>query len=194
MRSALRDVLHDLGHDLATLSCLVEALRGDPMLPAQARRRVELIDEEMVRLRDHVRHAVMRSAEPVSLSVRDVAERIVVLSDEAAETSVVLRPGTQAWLRVDESVLWRILRNVVDNAVRAAGPSGRVEVDVTSVDGQVAIEVSDDGLGFGNGSSGWATRGLNIVTGLVAACGGTFDVRARLPRGTCVRIVFQGEP
>lgn len=194
MPSALRDLLHDLGHDLATLSCLVEGLRGDPGLPEQALRRVELIDQEMIRLRDHVRQVVERSSAPGVVSVRSMAERIVVLIDEVAETRVVLRPGDEVSLRITESVLWRILKNVVDNAVRAAGPAGRVEVGAAlSGNGQVIVEVADDGPGYPNGPPGWASRGLSIVTGLVAACGGSFDVRARLPRGTCVRIVLQGD-
>jgi len=194
MPSALRDLLHDLGHDLATLSCLVEGLRGDAGLPEQTLRRVELIDQEMIRLRDHVRQAVERSSAPGVVSVRSMAQRVVVLIDEVAETRVVLRPGDDVSLRITESVLWRILKNVVDNAVRAAGPGGRVEVGAAlSGNGQVIVEVADDGPGYPNGSPGWASRGLKIVTGLVAARGGSFDVRARLPRGTCVRIVLQGD-
>ena len=182
MPGGYRDLLHDLGDDLATLSCLVEALRGDPMLPAQARRRVELIDEEMARLRDHVQHAVTRSPQPGTVSVREVAERVVTLTDAAAPTRVVLRRGAAASLCIDEPMLWRIVKNVVDNAVRAAGPSGRVEVDVAESAGQVIISVADDG----NGSPG----SLGIVRGLVSARGGTVDVRARLPRGTCVRVAL----
>ncbi|MET9634299.1 HAMP domain-containing sensor histidine kinase [Lentzea sp. NPDC006480] len=194
MPSTLWDLLHDLGHDLATLSCLVEVLRDDSELPERTLRKVELIDQEMLRLRDHVRQAVERSSTPGVVSVRSMAERIVVLIDEVAETCVVLRPGDDVSLRITESVLWRILKNVVDNAVRAAGPAGRVEVDAAlSGNGQVVVEVADDGPGFPNGSAGWASRGLKIVTGLVAACGGSFDVRPRLPRGTCVRIVLQGD-
>ncbi|MFI6094741.1 sensor histidine kinase [Lentzea sp. NPDC051213] len=194
MPSALRDLLHDLGHDLATLSCLVEGLRDDPRLPAQTLRKVELIDQEMIRLRDHVGQVFERSSAPGVVSVRSMAQRIVVLIDEAADTRVVMRPGDDVSLRITESVLWRILKNVVDNAVRAAGPGGRVEVDAAlSGNGQVVLEVADDGPGFPTGSPERASRGLSIVTGLVAACGGSFDVRARLPRGTCVRIVLQGD-
>ena len=195
MPSAVRDLLHDLGHDLATLSCLVEGLRDDPNLSTQTLRKVELIDHEMVRLRNHVGQVVERSSAPGVVSVRTMVEQMVTLVDEVAETRVVLSPGDDMSLRITESVLWRILKNVVDNAVRAAGPTGRVEVRaVLSGSGQVVVEVADDGPGFPNGAPGWASRGLNIVTGLVEACGGSFDMRARLPRGTCARIVLQADP
>ncbi len=51
------------------------------------------------------------------------------------------------------ALLWRVLTNVVDNAARAAGPSGRVGVTVGSgrAAPRAAIEVIDDGPGFGQG-------------------------------------------
>ena len=57
----------------------------------------------------------------------------------------------------DEIALRRSARNLVDNAVRAAGPDGRVEVAVRREGSRAVLEVSDDGPGFGRmpTSRGW---------------------------------------
>jgi signal transduction histidine kinase len=47
----------------------------------------------------------------------------------------------------DPDALSRLIQNLVDNAVVAAGPSGRVEVDVTRSGGEVYVSVSDNGPG-----------------------------------------------
>ena len=50
---ALRGLLHDLGHEVTTLSYLVEAVRGDVSLPADSGYRLELLSLEMSRLQRH---------------------------------------------------------------------------------------------------------------------------------------------
>ena len=49
---AVRGLLHDLGHEMTTLSYLVEAVRGDVDLPEDAGYRLELLSLEMSRLLD----------------------------------------------------------------------------------------------------------------------------------------------
>jgi signal transduction histidine kinase len=186
---ALRGLLHDIGHDLATLSYLVEAVRGDPDLSTETRRRVDLIEQETTRLLDHIRHAVSDTPKPESVSVRGLVNQIVTLADQAHETSVVLSPGDPVTLHTDGAVLWRVVTNVVDNAVRAAGPSGRVQVSLTG-GREVVIDVADDGPGFGNGPNGWSSMGMGIVTGLTTASGGSLDVQPAQPHGTRVRLTF----
>src|SRR3981081_1285573 len=50
----VRGLLHDLGHQMTTLSYLVEAVRGDTELPGDAGVRLELLSLEMSRLLDIV--------------------------------------------------------------------------------------------------------------------------------------------
>ena len=49
---AVRGLLHDLGHQMTTLSYLVEAVRGDLDMPGDADMRLELLSLEMSRLLD----------------------------------------------------------------------------------------------------------------------------------------------
>jgi signal transduction histidine kinase len=53
-------------------------------------------------------------------------------------------------LNVDRTALESILRNLLDNAVKAcvAGPGTRIEVTAVHANGKAELTVRDDGLGF----------------------------------------------
>ncbi len=102
-------------------------------------------------------------------------------------------PGPSVRIPVPAAVLWRVLSNVVDNAARAVGPAGRVEVAILRGK-QAVIEVTDDGPGFGNGPAGMASLGLRVAGALLASCGGQLEVAAPVAGGTQVRIVLPTQP
>ncbi|AXB44430.1 sensor histidine kinase [Amycolatopsis albispora] len=189
-----REFLHDLGHSLATLSYLVEAVRADHELRPGTRRRVDAIDQETNRLLAMVRDAMAPGDQPrlAVVDVREVLEQIVSLVSLASETTVVVTPGPPVSLLVDESLLWRMVANLVDNAVRAAGPGGRVEVSAGQEQGVTVVDVADNGPGFGAGQGGWASLGLGIVERLAEACRCRFEVVTAASGGTRVRLAFGG--
>lgn len=191
---AVRGLLHDLGHEMATLSYLVEAVRGDPALPASSASRIELISREVSRLLDLV--ATEMLDEPLAggedtVNVRALANQMAQLANAAQMATVVVIPGPDVHVDVNPTLLWRVLSNVVGNAARAAGPGGRVEVTIADTGGTV-IEVTDDGPGFGNGEPGLACLGLRVVTSLLSSCGGTLAVLSPDPGGTRVRMMLPG--
>jgi signal transduction histidine kinase len=71
--------------------------------------------------------------------------------------------------------LRRALMNVVDNAVRAAGPRGRVLVTVRPGPASVRILVEDDGPGFGKVDGGTGL-GLVITRQALEALGGGLSI------------------
>ncbi|MGH4021358.1 MAG: sensor histidine kinase [Pseudonocardiaceae bacterium] len=184
-------MLHDLGRDLATLSYLVELVRDGPDLGDVTRRHVDLIEHELKRLTELVRDKVVKGPEPIVLSVRPMLEQITSLAAMPNGTQVHLLSGDDVCMRIDGSYLWRMVGNVLDNAIRAAGPRGHVEVTVSGGP-DVLIEVTDDGPGFGHARNGSASLGLGIVTGLAKACGGSLLVRPTEPRGTRAQLMFAG--
>src|SRR5579859_1124940 len=74
---ALRGLLHDLGHEVTTLSYLVEAVRGDTALPPDSGYRLELLALELSRLGDIIRHGVAGdgTGDAGLVNVRDLAAR-----------------------------------------------------------------------------------------------------------------------
>jgi signal transduction histidine kinase len=81
----------------------------------------------------------------IEASVAEVAERAqrhgVRIAIDVPEALV---------LTIDRTALESILRNLLDNAVKAcvAGPGTRIEISAVRADGKVELTVRDDGLGF----------------------------------------------
>ncbi|HEY4569454.1 MAG TPA: ATP-binding protein [Kribbella sp.] len=87
----------------------------------------------------------------------------------------------------DPTLLRRAIGNLLDNACRAAGAGGTVQIHVDLVDGDARVEVSDDGPGFGDVAPGTGL-GLRVVAEAVRACAGRMEIRSTPAVGTSVRI------
>jgi signal transduction histidine kinase len=191
---ALRGLLHDLGHEVTTLSYLVEAVRGDTSLPGGSAYRLELVSVEMSRLSDLIQqglHGDVTGGAAEVISVRDLAAQLTRLAELAYPADVTLLPGADVTVTIDPLLLWRVLSNVVDNAARAAGTGGRVTVAVRQ-DGTPLVDVTDDGPGFGLGPKGTASLGLGVVRSLLEACGGSLAVGSPPGGGTTVQVTLPG--
>jgi signal transduction histidine kinase len=92
----------------------------------------------------------------------------------------VLIDGEQALVR-------RAVSNMLDNACRAAGPSGTVTVRVGVDTDETKVEVVDDGAGFGGIPSGTG-HGLQVVAAAVRACKGRLEISSGPGAGTTVRL------
>ncbi|KAA9160911.1 sensor histidine kinase [Amycolatopsis acidicola] len=186
-----RDVLHDIGHEIVTLGYLIESILAEVALPVPVRRRALLISQQADRLRALVDDTISGVHRQEVVAVRPLLEELVTQAELAHPARVVLAPAGSLSLEVDRTALWRILSNLLTNAVHAAGPGGRVDVAITR---QLppTIEISDDGPGFDGMPARRAGRGLATVARLSRACGATTRTSAREPRGTRVEIVFTG--
>jgi signal transduction histidine kinase len=191
----LRGVVHDIGNGLSTLALLLEAARAGTVSTFGL---LDLVEQETDRLLAVVHSGTRAGAdagpsEPVA--VRDVVAPIARVAAHVGETSVRVQPGADVVARVDPAVLSRVVTNLVDNAVRAAGPAGRVRLAVHragSVGQDVVIDVVDDGPGFPFGPPGSSRRGLELVNRLLATCGGRLELHEAAPRGTRARVVLPG--
>jgi signal transduction histidine kinase len=193
----LRGLLHDLGHQMTTLSYLVEAVRADSPQAPDSGFRLELLSAEMSRVLDLIDHGIYglhsdhQPDEWVTVELRPLAEQVARLAAFAHEADVVVLPGPGVHVQASPALLWRVLTNVVDNAGRAAGHGGRIRVAI-SQPAETIIEVADNGPGFGAGEAGTAALGLEIVDSLLSSCDGTMDVAVPAGGGTVVRIVLPG--
>ena len=194
----VRGLLHDLGHQMMTLSLLAEAVRDDSALSADSRQRMDLVMQEMFRIVDVIadcRTAGAAAGAPgdaATIDIRQLADEVAQLAGLAYETRVTVRPGRAAVLRVRTTLLWRVLANLVDNAVRAAGPAGRVDISIEQ-ERDTIVEVLDDGPGFGSGPGGTAGIGLTVVRQLLEADGARLELSTAPGGGTRARVIFSLE-
>lgn len=190
-----RQISHDIYHELSTIMLLASLLGSAPELDPGSRERARQILGETRWL--HQLHRAYedsisdtqgrrpRAVEPVRL---DQLTAEVVGAIQLSTLTRIGFTGTEAWARVDRLAFWRTLRNLVGNAVRAAGDDGRVEVRVSSVTGWVVAEVDDDGPGFGAVPAAAGSLGLGIVQDLAAAWGGELEIARGVLGGCCVRL------
>jgi len=190
---AMRGLLHDIGHEITAMSLLVDAVWEDRRLSARTRARLQLLGQELARLRDIITQEMAERSVDGTVSLRPLATQLTQLADAASAASVVLLPGPDVTAEASPELVWRVLANVVGNAARAAGAAGLVTVEIGQ-DAMATIDVTDDGPGFGNGPPGRASLGLRIVTSLLASCGGTLEIHPAGPAGTHVRIALPRPP
>jgi signal transduction histidine kinase len=186
---ALRGLLHDLGHEITTLTYLVEAVRTDRSLPDDSQYRLELVSLEMSRLTDLIQQGLTgdfaEGAE--TANVRDLLVQLTRVADLAFAAEVTLQPGAEVTADVNPLLLWRVLSNLVDNAARAAGDAGSVVLAIRDDEGPV-IDVTDTGPGFGAGPPGTASLGMGIVRSLLESCGGSLAVSSPPGGGTVISV------
>lgn len=183
----VQHVCHDVRQELAVIQALVELAAAEPDLPEQSLRRLHQIRARTSYITEMTRQIVERTASLIEL---DLA---AFVADAVAD--VQLHTETRCQLQVlpctvvaDAVLLRRAVLNMLDNAVRAAGPSGLVTVRV-SVEGQeLLIDIADTGPGFGQGTPGLASVGLSVVHDCARLHGGRVDSGTLRSGGAFVRL------
>ncbi len=139
--------------------------------------------------------------------------RIDTLLREVAALYVGVRDGLQielAWdagertAFVDPALLRQALVNLLDNAVEAMDGPGTIVLRGEVADGDLTIEVLDEGVGLPTEDTGKLTQpffstkgrgsgmGLALVHRIVSDHGGSLELRPRPGGGTVARIVLPG--
>jgi len=208
-------VSHELRTPLARLLALLESAElpgaDQPALLAQAREEVE----EMTELVDDILFLseLEQGREVVSLGETEAAPLLRALVADKTERAELA--GIRLELQIEDEQLLvplrrRMLRTVVDNllenAIRYAGEGATCIVALRRENGEIVLEVSDDGAGvpeedaprlferFFRSDRARTTRGsglgLAIVKHVVETAGGHVEARGSRGRGLDVRCVF----
>ena len=192
----VRGLLHDLGHQVMTLSLLADSVCGEGALSATAGQRMEIVKQEIFRIVELIADSMSpgtASARTEAIDLRQAAGEVAELVSVAHGTAVTVHPGGPAVISISASLLWRVLRNLVDNAARAAGPGGQVTIRIEQ-ELHTVLEIADTGPGFGCGTSGAAGLGLTVVRNLLHAAGGRLDIANDPEGGASVRVTFGLDP
>jgi len=178
----LRETFHDMRQPVANTMALAAAALTEPDLPAAARDRLEQIIEQAEWLADMIHDCLVarQQEEPADAGKpgHDLADLAHIVGEVIATECLtwpgevsVSTPAGPVWCIFDPALLRRAVSNVLDNAMRAAGPAGAVSVEIQQRDDAVLLAVEDNGPGFGAIPSG-AGLGLSAVTRNVIRYGG----------------------
>lgn len=193
-RTFLAEASHELRTPLTVLLGHLDRLGRNPM-DLEALTTAKATAERMRRLVEDLlalaRGEAERTLNPHIVDLRTLAE-------EAAREYGVRFKGEAAEVLGDPDRLLQLLRNLIANGVRAAGPEG-VEVRLLKEEGFARLEVEDHGPGippellphlfqrFARGTGGGAGLGLAIAQAIARAHGGEIKVESQ-PGRTLFRV------
>ena len=220
-RAFLADAAHELRTPIAGVQAAAETLLHhddqldhaerqhlQALLVREAERAGALISDLLAAAR--LDAGVDLDLAPVSLRtlVHSEIDRVRLLHPEATVTM----SGPEVVAHADAAKVSSILRNVIDNAMRAAGPQGKVHVLVREQDHLAIVEVWDSGPGVppsereriferlvrldhGRANdTGGSGLGLAIARGYARAHGGELSCEDPRGMGAMFRLVLPLEP
>lgn len=195
-----RELRHDIRHQIATIKLLASLIESAADVGPDTRQRAAQILHETQWL-DQLHRAyegilsdrdgaIRPTVEPIRLDV--IAAEVVGAVGLATSTQITLT-AEETWARADRLDFWRALRNMVDNAVRAAGPDGRVSVRIANQARGAVAQVDDDGPGFGQVPRSGDSLGLEILQKLAAVWGGYLEIGRGELGGCRVRLYMRSD-
>lgn len=217
-----RDFVANVSHDLRTPLTVVKGVartlhdRGDDLPAAQADELLERLNANAHRLAAMLTGLLDFSGldAPVPRAVRRPVEMSGLVAGVLGRLApmlegrdVVTRLEDDALATVDPRLIEHVIENLVGNAIKHTPDGTAVEVSVQRVDGGVAVEVTDHGMGipvdelprlteryFRGAASAETTGtgvGLNFVAQILDAHGSRLGVTSE-PGRTAFRFVVSG--
>jgi len=208
---AARRIAHEIKNPLTPIRLAAERIlqkyrRQDPDLGEALEAGVEILLREVEAMQAMVdefsRYARMPRPQPQKVDLEGlIAETLRLYRGlkPGVEVASEIAPGTDE-LMADPEQLKRVLINLLDNAIEATDPPGKVLVRATTHDGHLELHVADTGSGIpaqvkdklflpyfstkGRGTG----LGLAIVHRIVSDHRGTIRVEDNRPQGTVFTI------
>jgi len=151
------DASHETRNPLTAIKTVTSAALERERSTEELRGALMSVDESVDRLIRITGDLLLlaRTNDPLTPTVRDRVDLSVIVSEavDAARTlpggarlRTVLEPDLP--VEIDPGEVERIARNLIENALRHGGDSATVSVRTGSMDGEVTLEVIDDGPGI----------------------------------------------
>jgi signal transduction histidine kinase len=187
---SIYELVHDLRQPVAAIAALVAAAETVSGIPEEVLRRLHQIQEESRRISGFIRQSLDGSMAPQPLDAGELAVQVVDTILTAGGGAIHIVADAEATIVADESAIRRVLANLLENAVRAAGTNGSVLVTVQTRGSWVRFDVHDSGPGFGLGPKGESGLGLQIAGRLAEMHGGEITMLRSHLGGTLARFML----
>jgi signal transduction histidine kinase len=205
-------IIHEVRNGLGTILGHARLLEHGGQSEAQildaarcVREECETLEGVIRRFMDFIRRETLTSA---AFDLGRLLARVAARESRARPGAEVTLPtGDLGRLVADEELLERAFENLVRNAREAAGPRGRVRVEVAREGGDVLVSIADDGPGlpaqardqlrpFVTTKPGGLGLGLPIALKLVRLHAGELSLGDAVPHGlvVTVRLPAAGPP
>lgn len=181
----VREMCHDMRQPVASIIVLAEAALSEAATPSAVRARLGQVIDQAEWLGDMLQHLLDThevTADRKSHDLTRIATDMVHLQQVTYRGDLRLQCGGGNMNVLGNPVhLRRAIANLLSNATRAAGPDGRVAVELHRAGDRVLLMVDDNGPGFGLIRRG-AGLGLRGVVRSLKSLGGRIEY-SRSPIG-----------
>jgi len=204
------DASHDLRGPLTATQMNLDLLKFDELKPEERQESLKAIEAETWRMASivsdlavlaelesgHLEHQEDVSLKGLLLDTREWASLL------AGNRRIVIARQDDVWVRGSAHRLERLLRNLVDNAIKYTPDGGTITLSLFRDGGWAVLEVSDTGIGIApehiphiferfyrvdkarSRASGGSGLGLTIVKNVVEQHGGTVSVSSEPGKGS----------
>jgi len=213
----IANAAHQLRTPLAGLKTHAELARRDPsqgemralldMIAGETERTSHLVNQLLALARAEPEVGQVSGRDPVNL--RDVATGAVQswVPKALAKNIDLGFELEDAWTLGDALLLRELLANLLDNAIAYTDPGGAVTVRTRAADGDVWLEVEDNGIGIPESErahvferfyrvTGTGGEGCGLGLAIVSEIADRHDAKVHIVTpsegsGTCIRVVFR---
>ena len=211
------DAAHELRTPLTILKGEIEVALQSSQAPDEIRRSLESCVEEVDRLNSLVEdlllmarlegNALSTDPKPVNLAevLQDVAPALNELAARAANLCMI-RVAPPLWVEGYDSLLFRLVFNLAENAIKYTPSGGRIEVTLERQNHSAVLQVKDNGPGIaaeeqehiferfyrgdparqGSGTG----LGLALVRAIIEVHHGQIELHSNIGKGSCFRVTL----
>jgi signal transduction histidine kinase len=183
---ALVQLVHDMRQCVAAGILLSGSLGADGAGPEESER-LSRIHDVFLRMDELTTQPRLQARQEWVTDLVQLVDDCVSFARMTHDVPFDVQTGRAVEASCDPVLLRRAVTNVLDNATRAAGETGKVHVRVQSLPGEGLVEIRDEGSGFGRISS-VSGQGMSIVDEALRSCRGSLEIISGPGPGTTVRM------
>jgi signal transduction histidine kinase len=186
----LRQICHDARQELAVIAALIDRVLSAQQLSVDQEDDLLAVRRVTSELAAAMRETAVGDAVSAPTDISAILRTVAIQSAVVDGARITVAVDDRLTLNCSATQARRVVRNLIENARRAAGPDGWVELRATRVAGELLIEVEDSGSGFGSAPPGLASIGLSVVHDWLATAGGRLRIDDGPGHGALVQLWF----